>query len=142
MATATFYDYFKENMEDLGLPAPDTLFKTVGAAVGSVSAILAVIDKLGKTATIGEIIGATTGLELLGAIAGLTAAFYVGACIGSIAVATGRSVSNGSKISDVLASAQSNQIYRPWLPGVLTQFPGIVDTDKRGRQLYKSMMVA
>lgn len=57
---SNFYDYFKENMEGLGLPAPRSLFGSVQMAVANASIILSQIDKFGKAVTIGELIGAGT----------------------------------------------------------------------------------
>ena len=54
--------------------------------------ILGTLRTLGPTATIGELIGATTGLELLAAASALGASFYVGAVIGSLIVATDASL--------------------------------------------------
>lgn len=65
----SFYKYFKENMEAMGMPAPEKLFGTLGTAVATATTILSTIDQLGKTATLGEIIGATTALEKLGVVA-------------------------------------------------------------------------
>ncbi|SFI03313.1 hypothetical protein SAMN04515618_108118 [Collimonas sp. OK307] len=115
----SFYDYFKENMEGLGLPAPASLFGSVQAAVANASIILSQIDKFGKTVTIGELIGAGTRLEGLGIIAACSAAFYVGAVIGSIAVATGRSFAGETSLSDVLRISRRYNLSRPWLLGDL-----------------------
>lgn len=136
----SFYKYFSANMKAMGLPAPKSLFGTVGTAVGTAATILKSIDILGKTATMGEIVGATTALEVLGVVAALSAAYYAGAVIGSIAVATGRYLSCGSTIADIVASAQRNHIYRPWLTTVLVQWPGITNPQQPGRILYQHMM--
>lgn len=66
----SFYDYFKENMSELGLPAPESLFGTVGAAVS---------------------------------------------VIGSIAVATGRTLGNGTSLADVVFTARRYKLPRKWL---------------------------
>ncbi|HEX9172483.1 MAG TPA: hypothetical protein VF861_07465, partial [Telluria sp.] len=70
-----FYQGFRENMEGVGLPAPQVLFGTFQAAVGSIATILGQIDKFGKTATIGDIIGAGTRLDGLAGIGGCSAAY-------------------------------------------------------------------
>lgn len=57
---SNFYVYFKENMESLGLPAPETLFGTLQTAVANASVILTQIDKFGRAVTLGELIGAGT----------------------------------------------------------------------------------
>ena len=133
----TFYDHFKENMEGLGLPAPATLFGTVQAAVANASVILSQIDKFGKAVTIGELIGAGTRLEGLGVIAACSAAFYVGAVIGSIAVATGRSFAGGTSISDVIFTANRYKLNRPWLMFSLSRWPGIYNDTVSARDRYR-----
>ncbi len=104
-----FHRYFKENMEALGLPAPDSLFGTLQSSLTTVTVLLASIDKFGKTATIADLIGAGTRLEKLGMIGTLSAAFYAGACIRSLAVATGTSMSGGATVADVLLYARMHQ---------------------------------
>ena len=90
----SFYDYFKESMDSLGLPAPTSLFNTLQTATANISAMLATITKLGKSATIVEVIGTATGkalaVDVIAALAGVTAAFYVGACVGALAYASGQ----------------------------------------------------
>jgi hypothetical protein len=110
-----FHTYFKENMKSMGLPAPETLFGNLQTAVANATILLALIDKYGKTVTVGELIGAGTKLETLGVIAACSAAYYVGAVIGSIAVATGRTISGGVTITDVLFAANEHNLNRPWL---------------------------
>ena len=134
---SAFYTYFKENMEGLGLPAPETLFGTVQAAVTNASVILSQIDKFGKTVTVGELVGAGTRLEGLGVIAACSAAFYVGAVIGSIAVATGRSLAHGTSISDVIFTANKYNLNRPWLISSLYRLPGITNSTVVARDMYR-----
>lgn len=118
-----FYGYFKENMEASGLPAPQTLFATVQATATNASIILSQVDKFGKEVTIGELIAAGTKLEGLATIGACCAAFYVGAIIGSLAVATSRSLSGGPSVADVLMTAGTYQLGRPWLMAMLYQSP-------------------
>jgi hypothetical protein len=132
-----FYAYFRENMEGMGLPAPETLFGTLQAAVANATVILSQIDKFGRAVTLGELIGAGTRLEGLGVVAGCSAAFYVGAVIGSIAVATGRSVSGGSTLADVLVTANRHALNRPWLMEVLHRWPGIYKERQVARGAYR-----
>ena len=42
-----FYKYFKENMEALGLAAPESLFGMLKTAIGTAATILSQIDKYG-----------------------------------------------------------------------------------------------
>lgn len=83
-----FGNVFEENMNALGLPAPSSLFGTIQAAASNVATMLGALKTLGSGATIGELIGATTALELLSVVGSLSASFYVGACIGSLIVAS------------------------------------------------------
>lgn len=134
-----FYQYFKENMESLGLPAPASSFGTLQTAVGSAAAIVGHIDKFGTRVTIRELIGAGTRLEGLAVVASCTAAFYVGAVIGSIAVATGRSLAGGTSLSDVLFAARLHRVDRPWLVFILRRRPGIYDVRAPARSSYRNL---
>jgi hypothetical protein len=132
-----FYKYFKENMDGLGLPAPESLFGSVQAAVANASVLLGLIEKFGKRVTIGELVGAGTRLEGLALASGCAAAFYVGAVIGSLAVATGRSLANGTSLSDVLVTASKHDLYRPWLIEIFCHWPGIYKPAVASRKSYR-----
>lgn len=131
-----FYKYFHENMNSLGLPAPESLFGTLQLALGNATVLMTQIDKFGPRVTLGEL-GAATKLEALGVAAACSAAFYVGAVIGSIAVATGRSLSGGTTMADVLFSANQHGLYRPWLTETLQRYPGIYTTHAASRSACK-----
>lgn len=120
-----FYIYFKENMDSLGVPAPETLFGSAQSAVANAAIFLGHIGKFGKAVTVGDLIGAGTKFEQLGVIATLSASFYVGAIIGSLAVASGRSMAGGISIADVLATANRHSLNRPWLVSTLYLRPAI-----------------
>ena len=132
-----FYKYFKENMEALGLPAPDSLFGTLQSSLTTVTVLLASIDKFGKAVTVAELIVAGTRLEKLGMIGTLSATFYAGACIGSLAVATGRSMSGGASVADVLLYARTHHLHRPWLAAELYRAPGIYRPKVAGKAAHK-----
>jgi hypothetical protein len=132
-----FYKYFKENMDSLGLDCPETLFATKGTAISTAATILAAIQQHGSKVTVAELIGAGTGLEKLIYLGALRASFYVGAVVGSIAVATGRSLAGGTSLADVLMEAQSNHLHRPWLAGVLMRWPGIYQPEVKSRKHYR-----
>jgi len=131
-------------MEALGLPCPESLFGSVGAALSTLGSIIAALDKLGPKATMAQIVkGAVAvgaggpaitaaGRVLLGAGAVL-ASYYVGACIGSLAVATGRSLSGGMSIADIFDCAKRHGIPTPAeLQKTLIAFPEICNADLRG----------
>lgn len=98
-----FKKYFDENMQDLGLPVPTTLFDTYNTAIGTASTLVGTLSTLGKGATLGELIGATVGLEKLAVCAAVGASAYTGAVIGSIAVASGRVLGCGTRMADMFA---------------------------------------
>lgn len=131
-----FYEYFKENMDGLGLPAPNSLFGTVGAAITNVTIMLGHIDKFGRSITLRELAVAGTRLECLSVFATCSAAFYVGAVIGSIAVATGRTLAGGTSIADVIFMARQNGFDRDWLLPSLYRWPAIYDQGLKHRQAY------
>ena len=104
-----------EHQKAMGLPAPEALFGNLQLALTSVTTIAAFVDRFGARVTVGELIGAGTKLELLGTIGACSAAYYVGAVIGSIAVATGRSIAGGVTMADVLFTANHYNLNRHWL---------------------------
>jgi hypothetical protein len=138
MQVPEFYRYFKENMESMGLQAPETLFGSLASAVETASTIFGQVDTLGKNVTLNEIIGAGSRLEHLAVLGTCSAAFYVGAVVGSIAVATGSS-GNSTTISDVLFAAKKYGLDNEWLKNCLMIYPGIYQTTYPGRQHYCQM---
>jgi hypothetical protein len=136
---SNFYRYFKENMAGLGLPAPETLFGTVRATVGSASALMAQIDKFGARVTVRELIVAGTRLEGLATIGACSAAFYAGAVVGSLAVALGRSLAGGTSLADVLMIARRYRLARPWLAANLMRLPGVYDRRLASRSACRSL---
>lgn len=131
-----FYLYFKENMDSLGLPAPESLYGTFQAAVGNAVVLLGQLDKFGRKVTVNELNVAGTRLEKLAVVGALPGAFYVGAVIGSIAVATGRALGRGTSLSDVMLLAHQNHLHRPWLQASLQRWPGTYENTP-GRHMYR-----
>jgi hypothetical protein len=127
MAQKTFYEYFKESMDSMGLPAPDTLFNSVAAATGTIATILGVVEKFGTAATVAELVlAAPKGVlsvafagEALLVVGGVTASFYAGACIGALAYATGQYsadklwVSSRYSVGQLINRATANGIKVP-----------------------------
>jgi hypothetical protein len=120
---SSFYQYFKENMDSMGLPVPETLFGTLSTATSTINSIVAVVTKFGTRVTVGELVGAGALSEGLIVVGGVTAAFYVGACIGSLAVATGRSLSGGYELWQLFTA--SNSTPAPWLRDYLMRTPAL-----------------
>ncbi|UMR29267.1 hypothetical protein MJ904_19575 [Massilia sp. MB5] len=134
---ATFYGYFKENMEALGLPAPEGVFANLQTATANASTLLAYIDKYGKKVTIGELLGAGMRLEKLATVGALSAAYYAGAVVGSIAVAGGRSLAGGVSLGEVLYRIQSRGLWRAWLVRLLHKSPEVYKTNFNARHAYR-----
>jgi hypothetical protein len=107
----TFYYYFKMNMKETGLPCPETLFEKTTAAIANIglladyvaknhgvkaSRMFKDIPKIAQMAAVGGAAGATPVVASTVAkssvfLLEIGAAFYVGACIGSLFVATAKS---------------------------------------------------
>ncbi|MCF6363007.1 MAG: hypothetical protein L3J88_06620 [Gammaproteobacteria bacterium] len=110
-----FKKYFNENMQALGLPIPSTFFDSYNAAIAHAVIMVETLKTLGRGATVAELIGATTGLEKLKVAATFGAAAYVGAVIGSIAVASGRSLGCGYRIADMFVFMHQNKLqFKGW----------------------------
>jgi len=69
-----FYKYFKENMDGLGLPAPESLFGNVQLATATASTLIGLAEKFGKTVTVAEMIGAGIRGEKLMVVGAMSAA--------------------------------------------------------------------
>ncbi|WKB52979.1 hypothetical protein [Eleftheria terrae] len=137
-----FYEYFRENMAALGLPAPQELYGNLTLALGSVTALELFIEKYGTKVTVRELLGAGLRAEKLATVGAMQAAGYLGAVIGSIAVATGRCLGNGVTIGEVLFSATKHGINSPWLAAHLARYPAIYDARVPARQLYRYQAMA
>jgi hypothetical protein len=101
-----FYRYLSENMAALGLPAPHSLFSTAKQTKETIGAIAGAIRAFGAKATLGEIVGTIPSLSAAGDLftlgSAISASFYIGACIVSLAVASSRSLLGGRQIADFL----------------------------------------
>lgn len=137
-----FYKYFKENMDALGLVAPESLFGTTQVALGTITAMLTFADKFGPRVTVLEMVGAGTKLECLALLGAVQVSYYAGATIGSLAVATGRTLAGGTSLSDVLFEASRLGFKRPWLVSLLHRMPGIYDPHVSNRRYYKYYGIA
>ncbi len=90
---AGFFLAYKKNMEALGLDVPTSWYGTQVTILTKLGAVVAAVDKLGKGASLAELVGATTLPEKLLVGGAAYASFYTGAAIGSAMVATGKYVS-------------------------------------------------
>ncbi|MFV2055403.1 MAG: hypothetical protein ACC707_03005 [Thiohalomonadales bacterium] len=111
--TGDFKLYFIENMQALHLPIPSTYFDSYNMAIANAMVMIETLKSLGSGATVAELIGATIGLEKLKIAAAFGAAAYVGATIGSIAVASGRSLGCGSRIVDMFSFLEQEKLTFP-----------------------------
>ena len=132
-----FHKYFKENMEGLGLPAPETLYGNLQFALANATAMAKYVDQFGTRVTVKEMMKAGTRLEQLATAGAVSAAFYVGAVIGSIAVAAGRTLSGGVSMSDVLCTAARCGVNASWLQDTYLRYPGLYNTKAAHRSMYR-----
>ncbi len=137
-----FKKYFTENMNAMNLPVASTLFDNFNAAIVNAGLILDTLNTLGKGATMAEIIKATTGLEKLKVAASLGAAYYVGAVIGSIAVASGRSLGCGYRVSDMFVFLeQANLKFDNWNAFYMMN-PEILNKNYIPRSMYYAKAIS
>lgn len=137
-----FYKYFKQNMDALGLPVPSQLFDTFTVAVTNAGVMLEALKTFGKNATVAELVGATTGLEKLKVAGSLGAALYTGAVIGSIAVASGRTLSCGSSISDLFVFQRRYNLHFESSQQFYIKHPEILNPSKISKVTYRAKSIA
>lgn len=131
-----FKKYFNENMRDLGLKTPSGLFDTFEMAVANAALMTGAIATLGKGVTMAEIAGATLALEKLAVLGALSAAGYSGAAIGSIAVASGRALGCGARISDLFVLIHQRHLeFDGWSTFFLIN-PEVLDTAHPHRRRF------
>ena len=85
---SSFSEAFQANMTALHMPVPTTLFATLQTAVASVSTMMGALKTLGRDATVAELFGVTTKLEVATVVGAILGSVYLGAVIGSLMVAT------------------------------------------------------
>ena len=125
---------FNENMKALGAPVPTTLFDSYQTAIGTATLLVSTLSTLGKGATMGELIGATIGLEKLAVAAAFGASLYTGIVIGSIFVASGRSASCGSRLSDMFVFTSQNKLQFKGWHSFYAHNPKILDVNNKSRR--------
>ena len=131
-----FKKYFNENMKALGLPVPQTFFDTYNAAIANTAILVDTLGSLRKGATIGDLIRSSSGLEKLKVAAAFGAAGYIGAVIGSIAIATGRSFACGNQISDLFVFTNQNNLNFEGLFPLILNNMVIIDEGRPSRSSY------
>ena len=135
-SSGDFKKYFNENMQELGLPVPSTLFDSYNVAIAHAVVMAEALRSLGKGATVAELIGATTGLEKLKVAAAFGASAYIGAVIGSIAVASGRSLGCGSRISDLFGFIHQNKLHFKGFNAFYANNPQVLNKSHTSRKSF------
>ncbi|HCH2580025.1 TPA: hypothetical protein NKS71_001208 [Vibrio parahaemolyticus] len=113
ISTGEFSKHFNANMKALGLPVPSTLFDSATAAISNAAIMIEALKKLGRGATVAELIKATTGLEKLKVAGALLASFYVGAVVGSIAVASTKTLGCGLNLEGFFSFQNKHRLKYP-----------------------------
>lgn len=83
----TWFEYFKQSMDSVGMPVPSGLFEDTVTAVTTIRSIQAGLA-LGGDVTIAELVGAGTLSDAFTAVGAVLASVYVGAAIGACIYAT------------------------------------------------------
>ncbi len=126
MNSVNFKHYFKENMDGLGLPVPSSLFDSFNTTIATAAVIGEAVSLQGSHVTLGQVIASSSRMASLKIAVSLSASYYVGAIVGSLAVASGRSLGCGARIADALAIARNNGIRGMWLERELMRHPKLL----------------
>lgn len=108
-----FEKYFKENMEGLGLPVPKSLFMSYQTGVATGAALSGFLWQFGKGTTVGVMLGGSYYHEKFLLAAAIGGSYYTGAVIGSIAIASGRSLGCGYRLADMMSLIHENKMEFP-----------------------------
>lgn len=117
----------------IGIPVPSTAFPNYALVVASIKALVDAARAHGPRVTVIELVGAGTLPEQLAVLGSLSVAFLAGAAVGSAAVATGRVLSGGTTLSDVLFYAARHSFLSPQVGTVLQTHPQIYQRQHAGR---------
>ncbi len=128
-------------MNALGMPIPTSLFGTAQTATGTLTAILAGFRTLGPGTTVAELIGATTGLEMLGVADTFLASAYAGVVIGSLILASETSTVGSSTAVSVQSSVRNWSFsHRVQIPASMHVFlarnPEVMDANSPRRPSF------
>lgn len=133
---ADFGEYYAENMHALGLNTPKGMYENFQLALGNASLMLGAISTAGKGATMTELALATFKAEKVAVSLGLGAAGYVGASIGSMAVASGRVLGCGSRIADMFSFTRQYNLQFEGQNQFYQRYPEIFDNDHPRRRTF------
>jgi hypothetical protein len=138
-----FGKYFNENMRDLGLPEFGSGFNDFRTVTANIAAITLMIEKYGTKVTVLELIGAGLASEVLGVVGALGASAYLGMLVGSLFVASGRCLSGGAHIYDLLSYANSQGIeLSPEVENLLRSYPGLWNKSVPNRSQYAGLLLS
>gem|GEM_PF-1618603 len=129
-------DYWKENMTALGIKPPEGYYATQVAVSSAIGTLVGVVEKFGPRVTVMELIGAGILSEKFLIFSGMLASAYVGAMIGSGAVATQRCLMKGTTLGDVLYYSTYNHWSNQAVLKVIRSNPQIYEVDIPGRQFF------
>jgi hypothetical protein len=135
----TWFDYWKENMEALGYTIPTTWSGGTETILARIGLIVAAVEKFGSRVTVAELVGAGALTEEFLFVGAGLASLFVGAAIGSAAVATGRTLSGGTSLADVLEFAASKWRTPPEVKSVIMKNPQVYQRNFPGRFAYARM---
>jgi len=122
VSSEAFGRYFKENMDALGLPTPTGYYDSIVTTMGAIATLAETASLYPQMSIMQAWKLANPALKLRSLVA-VTAAYYVGAAIGSAAVAIGRSLGCGASLADAIQLAKSNGIYGNWVEKELAAHP-------------------
>jgi len=106
---------------------PSTVFETIGSMTAIATAIAEVIEINGTSVSLYQALQKiSTAKRALSVSAGISASYYFGALVGSMAVATGRCASNGATITDAVWTAREMGIFGSWLETEYVKHPELL----------------
>jgi hypothetical protein len=144
MSHRTWFSYWRENMQDLGIPIPNTWHGSEASVLALAGALANAVEKYGSRVTVAELVGAGAVSEQVGFFGALTAAGVAGAAIGSAAVATGRYIAGGTLLADLLGNvlgyAARRRVLTREVHITLARYPQIYNQKSRGRKAYAQLI--
>lgn len=121
-SAASFGKYFTENMTALGLPTPNGVYEN-SLAIFGIAATLGEAAHLHSKMPVSLAWRGSFGFEKAKLLTAIGVSYYVGAMIGSAAVAIGRTTGCGTSIADAILLARENGINGAWLEHELAAHP-------------------
>ncbi|WP_263146259.1 hypothetical protein [Pseudomonas sp. RIT-PI-AD] len=123
-------------MDQIYMTLTETIDGTFKMVMGDILYLMSFHEKYGSKVTVADLRGAGTMKDAAKVLAAIGSAGYLGAMIGSAAVATGRYGACGSYIIDAFAFARMHNLDRPWLISHLQRHPEIYTPNHPARGMY------